>query len=130
MMEIFDSQFKTQNELDSFKKEFEERVRENSDMGKELDDRALYIMFSFLDDAFKRSCLLQISVEKNVAKDLVTSVVLPCEFGDAFDKISFFIDSKDGREIKKREQLMFEQYCDKYFKGIVGLEELFSANFD
>ncbi len=130
MMEISTLEFKTQNELDSFKEKLKEKLKEDSGSNRELNKKKLYLFFSYLDDAFKRTCLLQVAVENNIAKDLIATVVLPY---DPYDEdstiIQFYIDSNDGREVRKREQLLFEGYCDKYFKGIVSLKDLFQNAF-
>lgn len=122
MIQMYELYFENQEALDIFKKELKEELN-----GKE---EAGYILFcSFLDDMLKRSISLQKYITKNISDDLICCVNLPYKIGDNFDSVGFSLAAKSGRKVKKREEMMFKSYCDKFFGDVIGLESLFDNYF-
>lgn len=123
MIQTFDVFFETREELDAFEKQLKIELEENNQ------EVPYQLYCSFLDDIFRRSLSLQRSVENTISNDLISCVNIPWKGGDDFDSVGFMIASKSGRKVKKGEELMFKNYCDKYFSDVVGLQSLFDSYF-
>ncbi|MBO5180197.1 MAG: hypothetical protein J6B87_07635 [Clostridia bacterium] len=126
MIFLYDVFIETEKDLELFIEEVQKAtpVTADEDLKKSLN-----LYDEYLRDIFRLSLKLQESVTKNISDDLYTCVVIPSKDTDDFDSLNFLIAAEDDREIRKREMILFEKYCDKYFKSSIGLMSLFEMHF-
>lgn len=118
----------TQEQVDMFLAETERVLWEENAPNKEL-ERGMILYSEYINNIFRLSLKLEEDVKKFISDDLYTCVKVPSDDTDNFDSLNFLIISEDGREVRKREMIMFESYCDKYFKSTIGMHSLFSQEF-
>ena len=126
MIFLYDVYIETEEDLELFIEEVHKAtpVTADEDLKKSLN-----LYEEYLKDIFRLSLKLQESVTKNISDDLHTCVVIPFKETDNFDSLNFLIAAENDREIRKREMILFEKYCDKYFKSSIGLMSLFEMHF-
>lgn len=127
MIFLHDIYIVTQEDLDMFFTKFDEMYSGEGD--KNLAE-GVNLYKEYLQNIFDLSLKLQESVTQNISDDLDTCVIIPFRETDDFDLLNFVIAAEDDRKIRKREMILFESYCDKYFKSTIGLMSLFSMHFD
>lgn len=126
MIFLHDIYMETEEDLELFIEEMQKAAPVTADENLK---KSLNLYNEYLRDIFRLSLKLQESVIKNISDDLYTCVVIPFKETDDFDSLDFLIAAKDDREIRKREMILFEKYCDKYFKSTIGLMSLFEMHF-
>ena len=126
MIFLHDIYIVTQEDLNIFFEEMDKMFPE--DGNKDIKEGvALYK--EYLQDIFDLSLKLQDSVKNNISDDLDTCVIIPFRETDDFDLLNFVISAENDRKVRKREMVLFEGYCDKYFKSTMGLMSLFDLHF-
>ena len=113
MIIIDDDIYKTIGDMSDFISVLEKRCQ-NADGLFEL-------YMQFLHDVFEADVLLQTKVSESLPSDLISYIVLPHDVADDFSSFDFILASADGRAVRKREDMMFQQIVESVFKDVVPL---------
>ena len=71
----------------------------------------------YLDEIYLMDNNLQNDVKKHINDDLISYIEIPCRDTDDYGTVKFFLEgtSKD-RVLKKREEFLFKNLCEKHLK--------------
>ncbi len=76
------------------------------------------IYYSFLMECYEADKRLQGMVSDKMRDDLISLVFLPLKETRKLDEFYFELFSEEDKKIKKREELMYQDFCKICFGGI------------
>ena len=87
------------------------------------------IIEDYIKRVFEADQKLQKMVSENLSKDLISCVILPYEDYHNFDDFKFSLINPEDGKIRKRDELVYKNYCDICFGSVPGLFTLSLAYY-
>lgn len=95
---------------------FKEQMLQNAYKDDFVDISNLY--YDFLLECFDADKKLQDMVFEKISDRYISFTILPIKDTDNLDSFSFSLVSEDDEDIKKRDELMYRNFCDICFGNI------------
>ena len=84
-------------------------------------------IIQFLEDVWDRDKKLTAIVQKKISVDVIPVILINISETSNLSKLEFRAVSKNPDvNINKRQELLFNQYCEKYFKSMISLYDRLS----
>ena len=81
------------------------------------------VIETYIYNVFEADQKLQ-KLVSNISTDLISCVILPVNEEDDFDIFKFRLINSNDEKIRKREELLYHNYCDQCFGNVLGLMSL------
>lgn len=83
--------------------------------------KSAVIIEEYLRDCRELDIKLQNEVASKISRNLISIIKIPFDEVDDFSTLELLLMSKNNEEVKKRENLLFNQISKKYLRNFRGL---------
>lgn len=92
----------------------------------EESEKVVDCVIEYLRDVWDRDVKLTSKIQEQIDPDMYPLVFVDVFLTADFKAIRFGAASKkEGQEIKKKQKIAFQRYCNKYFKTMISLYDRF-----
>ena len=86
-----------------------------------MQKNAALVFRDYINDCIELDSQIQNEVSNKISPDLISVMEVPTDETDNFFELELNIYNKDGKPIKKREELLYNEICSKKTNGFEDL---------